>query len=147
MFIADAVAAPNDGKFYVQGGGLSRITAPAFPYNVPQLGILLRIELGDDEAGEPHAFEMSISDASGQVIAPPMGFVTQSVPLNPLADGEQRTVVIAANVNGLPLRHAGAYRIDFRADGETLGGTTFAAVDGASTPQADSETAMDEGAR
>jgi hypothetical protein len=131
-FLADAVAAPPDGKFYVQGGGISRISAPTFPFAVPQVAIVVRLLFDESEVNEQHAYTFTFINGEGVAIAPPLHFVNPppETPPPALADGEDRFAVIAANVNGLTFVMPGPHRLEFRADGELMATTSLAVVAG-----------------
>lgn len=125
LLIADAVSAPPDGKFYIHGGGLTRLTVPAFPFPVPQLGVFVRLEIEEHEVGEMHEFAFEFTDPDGDPVGPGARFEAQIPPPLPgfpeLEEGEQRFVVLALNIGGISVGRRGLHTFAFRVDGEALG--------------------------
>jgi hypothetical protein len=122
LLIADAVSAPPDGKFYIHGGGLTRLTVPVLPFVVPQIGAFVRLEIDEDEVGQEHEFRFALTDPDGVPVGlwpscraelppPPSGAPE-------LEEGEQRFVVLAINIPGIQLGRRGLHRFEFHVDGE-----------------------------
>jgi hypothetical protein len=121
LLLADSVTAPPDGKFYVHGGGLTRLIVPGLPFLVP-LGALARPEIEEREMGESHEFAFVLIDPNGQQVE---GLPHFTAPFPPgtaydLAPGEQRFVVLALNMT-VAVTDSGLYTFDFRVDGVTMG--------------------------
>jgi hypothetical protein len=123
--IADAVSAPPDGKFYIHGGGLTRLTVPHFPFPVPQLGVFVRLEVDKDEVGGVHDFRFALSDPDGSPVAAMPPFRAELPALPPGApepeEGEQRFVVLAVNLAGILVGRAGLHTLAFYVDEDRLG--------------------------
>jgi len=125
LLLADAVSAPPDGKFYIHGGGLTRLTVPAFPFPIPQLGVFVRLEIEEHEVGRTHEFAFELADPDGDPVGPRAQFTAQLPPPPPGApdpeEGEQRFVVLALNIGGMNVGRRGLHTFSFRVDDEPLG--------------------------
>ena len=125
LLIADAVSAPPDGKFYIHGGGLTRLTVPVIPFPIPQLGVFVRLEIREDEVGEEHEFRFELADPDGDPVglvprfrAPLPAMPPEAPPLEP---GEQRFVVLAVNLVGISVGRTGLHTLGFYVDNDRLG--------------------------
>jgi hypothetical protein len=134
LLLADAVSAPPDGKFYVHGGGVTRITVPHLPFDVPQLAVLVRLEIDEHEIGQAHEFGFDLRDPSGALVgpAPAPRFPAELPPPPSGADapieGEPRFVVLVLNIGGIRVAHPGLYTFSFQVDRETIGSLRFVVV-------------------
>lgn len=125
FLIADAASAPPDGKFYIHGGGLTRLTVPALPFSIPQLGAFVRLEIEAEEIGQTREFSFALIDPDGVEVGPFPRFMA-ALPEPPpgapdLEDGEQRFAVLAMNIAGIVVGRRGLHRFEFRVDGDVLG--------------------------
>jgi hypothetical protein len=117
FLLADSIATPPDGKVYMQGGGITKISPPELPFAVPQLGILVRLRIDDDEAIAKHVFEFSWTDPEGDLLIPKQTVESEAVgPLPLLAEGEDRYLSLAFNMHGVTFRLAGAHRLELNID-------------------------------
>jgi hypothetical protein len=127
LLLADAVSAPPDGKFYIHGGGLTRLAVPALPFPIPQLGVFVRLEIEEGEIGQTHEFKFELTDPDGDPVGPiqPPRFRAQLPSPPPDApkpeEGEQRFVVLAINISGLSVGRKGLHNFSFCIDGDVLG--------------------------
>jgi hypothetical protein len=125
LLLADAVSAPLDGKFYIHGGGLTRLTVPSLPFPIPQLGVLVRLEIDESEIGQTHEFQFALTDPDEVSVGLFPQFTAQLPEPPPgapkLEDGEQRFVVLAINFAGINVGRKGLHTFEFRVDGESLG--------------------------
>lgn len=125
LLVADAVSAPADGKFYIHGGGLTRLTVPALPFPIPQLGAFVRLEIDEQEIGQTHEFRFALTDPDGGAVGMFPQFrakLPKPPPEAPeLEDGEQRFVVLALNIAGINVERRGLHTLEFWVDGELLG--------------------------
>lgn len=68
FLIADAVSSGEEGKLFIHGGGITRITG-SFPLTQPALSILVRLEREDEELGTDHQLVVRmINPAGAQVV-------------------------------------------------------------------------------
>lgn len=127
--LADAATAPPDGKLYIHGGGITRITAPVLPWTQPQLAIVARflVESGDEH--ESHALEVTLASPQGQNIFPPAAIEipTHEFPGPPL-EGEERFMQMALAIAALTFAVEGVYRINLTLDGEHIRSLPLAVV-------------------
>jgi hypothetical protein len=126
FLLADAVSAPPDGKFYILGGGITRLTVLGLPFAVPQIGVLIRLAIEEQEVGGEHEFGFELRDPDGEVVGPapaPRFNATIPPPLEAqaLVEGEQRFVVVALNIGGVLVGRRGLHVFSFLVDGETIG--------------------------
>jgi hypothetical protein len=114
FILADAVATPPDGKFYVHGGGLSRMEAPSLPWPI-QLSALIRLHIDEKEAQKSHHLRLTLVGPTGQPNVQPIEVEASFSEAATLLPGEQRFAHIAAPVNGLAIR-TGLYRVELQVD-------------------------------
>jgi hypothetical protein len=119
FILADAVSAPPDGKFNVLGGGLTKLTVPILPFTAP-FGLLIRLEVTEEEARAPHEFVFTWLDPAGVLLMPPVTFSGQAQDVGELVEGEERFVMLALNIGGVPFGRPGPHKLEFRVDGELL---------------------------
>jgi hypothetical protein len=121
LLVADAVSAPPDGKFYIHGGGLTRLTVPSLPFPIPQLGIFVRLEIEEAEVGRTYEFRFKLTDPDDVSVGvlPQFEAPLPATPV-PLEDGEQRFAVLGMNIAGIMVGRAGLHRLTFAVDGEPL---------------------------
>jgi hypothetical protein len=119
LFLADAVSAPPDGKFYIHGGGLTRLTVPVLPLSL-QIGVFVRLEVDESELGQTHEFRFALIDPDGAAVGALPQFEAPLAEAIELAESEQRFVVLAMNL-GISVGREGPHRFEFFVDGERLG--------------------------
>lgn len=132
--LADSVVAV-EGKLYVQGGGWDQLATQGLPVRHPRIGIAVLLHVPYNDTNMPHQFELRLEDADGKTLplgdAPPgMGTADGKVraiggplvvgrpPL--LGPGDDQSVPIAANLDGLLFERAGAYRFVISVDGQDV---------------------------
>ena len=125
-FFADAVTVA-EGKFYVHGGGITRVMASALPFPI-HIAFLVRLALSEEEVGGPHAFAFTFVGPDEAVVGPPLQTMSTPTEIAPLAEGEERFQVIAVTVAGMAFSQVGPHRLEVRVDGELLGSTALAVV-------------------
>jgi hypothetical protein len=122
FLIADAVSAPPDGKFYIHGGGLTRLTVPSLPFPVPQLGMFVRLEVETAELGQSYEFRFTLTDPDGVSLGSlPQFEAPIPDPPVPFEEGEQRFVVLAINIGGILVGRTGLHLLTFLVNNEPLG--------------------------
>jgi hypothetical protein len=116
--LADAVAAnPQDGKLFIHGGGITRITPLALPW-VQALAVAVRFEVEEEDQTRPHAVEFSILDPAEEPI-----FVSPAIEIPPLKreeTGEDTFLQLATNLGVLHLIAAGSYTFSLKLDGHVI---------------------------
>ncbi len=120
LIIADAVSTPPDDKFYVHGGGISRLEVPMLPFPIP-MGVLLRLKIDDDDLRRSHHFRVALIGPLRRPNVPGIEFDTfaPDVEPPPLVDGEERFTHIALQINAVAVR-SGLYRLEVHIDGELV---------------------------
>ncbi len=121
LLLADAVSAPPDGKFYIHGGGLTRITVPVLPFALPQLGVFIRLEADPEDLGRTYAFRLVLIDPDGVAVGPLPQFEAPLPERMELVEGEQQYVVLALNVPGVTFGRSGLHRFEFWIGEELFG--------------------------
>jgi hypothetical protein len=124
--LADAVATPPGGKFYVHGGGLSRVEATSLPSPI-QFAVLVQLGVDEQELKAIHKIVLTLFGPTKQPNVAPIEIETRfdASAEQALLPGEERTAVVAIPVHGLAIR-AGAYRVELRVDDELRADRTFA---------------------
>jgi hypothetical protein len=114
--LADA-AQVVEGKLYIQGGGLTRITAPSLPWMQP-FGLCMRLwpESPSETASGDHPFSVEITDPNGTVTFSAELSVQLVLPDATRDPGEDAAVVIAVTLGGLPVQTYGLHKIKLRLD-------------------------------
>jgi hypothetical protein len=121
FILADAVSAPPDGKFYVLGGGISKLNPLRLPSIFP-LGILVRFALEDSELLADHTLLIRMLDPDGEDILQGRA----QIPIILTAEepqwvaGEQRIVSAAVNLGSIPISREGIHRITLALDGDPI---------------------------
>jgi hypothetical protein len=104
LIVADAVSTPPDGKFYIHGGGISRVEVPTLPFPMP-LGLLLRLKVDDADLQLSHQFRVVLIGPAGLPNVPAIEFVLgppEDPP--PLVEGEERFLHIGLQINAVAVR-------------------------------------------
>jgi len=118
VVIADAVSTPGDGKFYVHGGGYSRIEISGLPAPIPiSVFIRFQVEKGDD-SGE-HRFCITLIGPAGVPNVYPIEGEAVPPPKGPqdLLDEEEQYLDVAAEIPAVAVRQ-GVYRLQIELDGK-----------------------------
>jgi len=134
-FLADSVVNP-DGKLYVQGGAWNVIHTQVLPFRQSRIGIgvIVRVpyQLATNEA---HKFELRLENADGEQLsladAPPGTNVPDGKVRKIGGDfpvgrppgvqpGDEQSVAIAVNIDGLLFERDGVYRFVVSIDGRDL---------------------------
>jgi hypothetical protein len=114
IILADAVQVVND-KLYLMGGGWKILTVNT-PFPVPQtIGLAVSYEVPWAETNMPHASQIEIQTADGQVLAALTVQFEVGRPAG-LPAGPQR-FQFGANIN-LPIERDGTYVIVTKVDGQ-----------------------------
>ena len=134
-FLADSVVNP-DGKLYVQGGAWNVIHTPALPFRQARIGIAVIVRVPYQLAtNQAHKFELRLENADGEQLplgeAPPGTNVPDGkirkiggdfpVGRPPgVQPGDEQSVAIAVNIDGLLFERDGVYRFVVSIDGRDL---------------------------
>ncbi len=119
LVVADAVSTPPDGKFYVHGGGISRLEVPTLPFPM-QLGILLRFRIDENDLTRSHRVGVVLIGPANLPNVPGIEFdLAPPEELPTLAPSEERFTNVGMQINGVAVR-AGLHRLQVDLDGERV---------------------------
>jgi len=125
FILADAVATPPGGKFYIQGGGLTRMEAPGLPAPI-SVAVLIQLNVDEAEVKADHTIRLTLFGPTGQPNVSPIEIRTQfepeagSVPL----PGEPMSAVVSVPLAGVAVR-AGVYRVELKVNDTIHADRTF----------------------
>lgn len=119
LIVADSVSTPPDGKFYIHGGGISRLEVPSLPFPIP-LGILLRLRIeSEDDLRRSHRVGVVLRGPRGVPNVPGVEFDLAPPEDLPLLEGEEQFANVSLQINAVAVL-AGLYRVEIALDGETV---------------------------
>jgi hypothetical protein len=105
-----------DGKLYVQGGGLTRVTAPTVPFAVP-VAIAMRIEPEPDaQVAGVSELEVSVIGPDGDTIFAHGAPMKLDRPAVTAQEGEKAAIFVALTLSPLVLKGYGPHRVELRFD-------------------------------
>jgi hypothetical protein len=114
FMLADAATGTPDGKLFIHGGGITRITPPIIPWTQPQLAIVARLRMGPEDWDQEHELQLSLLDPDGALIMPPAP-VTVEAPQRPdAAEGEEHYVQLAIGLASPTFAREGLYKVELR---------------------------------
>lgn len=117
--LADA-AQVVEGKLYIQGGGLTRMTATSVPWAQP-LAICMRLEPdADDDLSREWEFSVAVLGPDDMPITEARVPVTLHRPELVVAEGERPGVLLALTISGLVVRSYGPHRVRLAVDGAEM---------------------------
>lgn len=132
-FLADSVVVA-EGKMYVQGGGWDQLGTVALPARHPRVGVGVIIRVPYTETNTQHQFDIRVEDPDGKPVllgdAAPgttadgkirrLGspFVIGRPPT--LTAGDEQSLPIAVNLDGLVFETGGTHRVVIAIDGEDV---------------------------
>lgn len=109
-FLADAAEAEPGRKFYVLGGGIDSIAAPAFPVTHPHMALVLRMLVHPAEADHTHMLEIRMMDSDGGQLANIEGsFSATATGAQP---GREISMNLVINMGNTRFERAGDYSIE-----------------------------------
>jgi hypothetical protein len=112
-FLADSAQVQPGSKFYVLGGGVSRLAGPSFPFVHPHLSIVVGLRLTSAERAREH-------DLGFVVTAPDGGDVTSAtgrVISHGQADPADVVLTIAIDLWNMTLKMAGEHSVRITING------------------------------
>src|SRR5262245_47869243 len=116
LILADnAVAA--EGKLYLHGAGISRITPPQLPWPHPMLSFVIRLEADDmEDFLASHELTLSIDDPDGNVLLPPNTLTMSHSEPPQLLDGEPLYANLVFTVAPILFRKEGLHSVKIELD-------------------------------
>lgn len=114
LLVADAAAATPDGKLFIHGGGITRISAPMIPWTQPQLAVVARLRMNEEDWGRVHELQITVVDPNGAFIMPPAPISVPAPPRPPAPEGEEQYVQLALGLASPTFASEGIYRLELR---------------------------------
>lgn len=112
-FLADAAEVQPGSKFHVLGGGVTRLSGPAFPFTHPHLAVLVGLRLTAVERAREHDLGFVVTAPDGAQVTNATGRVISRGP-NDVGD---IVVAIAMDLWNMTMRTAGEYSVRITIDG------------------------------
>jgi len=112
-FLADAAEVQPGSKFHVLGGGVSRLTGPAFPFVHPHLTLVVGLRLTSVERNREHELGFVLTAPDGAEVASATGRVISHGP----ADANDVVLTIAIDLWNMTLKGAGEHAVRITIDG------------------------------
>lgn len=128
LILADAATATPDGKLFIHGGGITRITAATLPWVQPQIALVARFLMEDADFEQSHELQLSIADPSGALLVPPVPIEFPQPTVPDVQEGEERFMQIALGLASLTFTTEGLYEVELRMDGEVVRSLPLAVV-------------------
>ena len=112
-FLADAAEVQPGSKFHVLGGGVTRLSGPAFPFTHPHLALLVGLRLTAAERAREHDLGFVVTAPDGAQVTNATGRVISRGP----DDVGDIVVAIAIDLWNMTMRIAGEYSVRITIDG------------------------------
>jgi hypothetical protein len=113
-FLADSAEVQPGSKFHVLGGGVTRLSGPAFPFTHPHLALVVGLRLSSAERAREHDLGFVVTAPDGAQVTNATGRVISRGP-NDVGD---IIVAIAIDLWNMTLRTAGEYSVRITIDGK-----------------------------
>lgn len=111
VILADAVATPNGDKFFIHGGGITRIEVPELPADIP-FQVLARFKVEPDDRAQEHGLEFVLIGPQGIPNVDPIQLMAVPPAEEPdLAEGEEEYLNLPVEVPAFALRE-GLYQLE-----------------------------------
>jgi hypothetical protein len=112
-FLADAAEVQAGSKFHILGGGVSRLSGPAFPFVHPHLSLVVGLRMTSVERNKEHELGFIVTAPDGAQVANASGRVVSHGP----ADATDVVVTIAIDLWNMTLNVAGEYAVRITVNG------------------------------
>jgi len=112
-FLADAAEVQAGSKFHILGGGVSRLSGPAFPFVHPHLSLVVGLRVTSVERDREHELGFVVTAPDGAQVANASGRVVSHGP----RDAADIVVTIAVDLWNMTLNTAGEYAVRISVDG------------------------------
>jgi hypothetical protein len=134
LFLADAISTPPDGKFYVHGGGFSRIDITSLPSPIP-FSVLARFLVEDGDARREHRFMFTLVGPAGVPNVDPIGGVATPPDETPdLVEGEEHFINVALDIPAFAIRE-GIYTLKVEVNDKVVRRVSLPVVVGGEDPK------------
>jgi hypothetical protein len=112
-FLADAAEVKAGSKFHILGGGVSRLSGPAFPFVHPHIALVVGLRVTSVERNKEHELGFVVTAPDGAQVASASGRVVSHGP----ADASDVVVTIAIDLWNMTLSTAGEYAVRITVNG------------------------------
>jgi hypothetical protein len=112
-FLADAAEVQPGQKFHVLGGGISRLSGSALPFQHPHLSLVVGLKLTTTERNREHELVFSVTAPDGTQIAGSTGKVVAHGPPDP----NDVILTVAVDLWNLTFSVTGQYAVRIMVDG------------------------------
>jgi Family of unknown function (DUF6941) len=123
VLLADATN-ESGGKLNILGAGISRLTPAALPSMLPQLALVVRAQLDDEDFERPHRINVEFLAPNGEQVMPPLEMTVAPEQLRPVRDalleGETSAAQFTLGMQGLQFTEEGPYEFVVRLDDEEV---------------------------
>jgi hypothetical protein len=123
VLLADATN-ESAGKLNILGAGISRLTPTDLPSVLPQLALVVRVELDNEDFERPHRISVELLDPDGEQVVPPLAVTLAPEQLQPLRDtlleGEMPAAQLTLAMQGLHFTREGVFEFVVGLDGEEV---------------------------
>jgi hypothetical protein len=106
-------------KLSLLGAGITRITPPALPYDLPRIAVVVRFLVDDDDWGTTHQLALRWTRPDGGELVPTLratfGAGTEQPP-----GGEEHAIVLVAEIGPLHFEHPGPHTLELYLDEDIL---------------------------
>jgi len=126
--LSDAATALPDGKLYIHGGGVTRITATVLPWTQPQLAIVARFLLEEGDEDESHMLGLTFTNPQGHNMLPETSIEVAPQEQPAAVEGEERFLQLALNIAALTFTADGVYHVGLSLNGETVRSLPIAVI-------------------
>lgn len=106
-FLADSAEVQPGQKFHVLGGGVTRLSGPALPFQHPHLAVVVGLRLGANERNREHDLELILAAPDGTKVAGSAGRVVARGPQDP----NDIILTLAVDLWNLTLTTQGEYSV------------------------------------
>jgi hypothetical protein len=123
VLLADATN-ESGGKLNILGAGISRMTPTSLPSVLPQLALVVRVELDDEDFGRSHGISVELLNPDGDQVVPPFTVTVTPEQLEPLRgsllEGEMPAAQLTLAMQGLQFAREGVYEFVVGINGEEV---------------------------
>jgi hypothetical protein len=119
LLVADAAAA-LEGKLYIHGGGITRVTPPMFPWAQPMAFCIRLLPDEDDDLGVARKLALRMTDPGGNSMLAGGEFTMPPIDETVWLAGEERSVEISVTVSNVVFPEPGLFELELLIDGVRL---------------------------
>jgi hypothetical protein len=138
-FLADAAEVQAGSKFHVLGGGISRLSGPAFPFVHPHLALVVGLRVTAAERNREHDLGFVVISPDGAQLASATGKVISHGP----NDAGDVVVTVAIDLWNMTLRMAGEHTVRILIGGSERKRLPLVVVGGREAPSSEPPRYLD----